>query len=94
MITRQELPPESGVALIPGVDVETQTNIILSVLVILLVFLVRRAILAVVHGRTDDSELRYRWAKMTANIGFDHFSERGPTIYQRPHRRATRHTTA
>ena len=39
-------------------------------LVLLLVFFVRRAVLAVVHGRTDDSELRYRWAKMSATVSF------------------------
>ena len=70
MMRMQEAQPDSGVALMPGIDAETQTNIILSAFVILLVFFVRRAILAVVHGRTDDSELRYRWAKMSANIGF------------------------
>ena len=66
----QEAQPESGVALVPGVDVGTQTNLVLSVLVVLLVFFVRRAILAVAYGRTDDHEHRYRWAKVSANVGF------------------------
>jgi small-conductance mechanosensitive channel len=70
MIRVQEAPPEPGVLLIPGIDAETQTKIILSVLVVLLIFFIRRAILAVVHGRTDDSELRYRWMKISANAGF------------------------
>ena len=52
----QEAQPESGVALVPGVDVGTQTNLVLSVLVVSLVFFVRRAILAVAYGRTHDHE--------------------------------------
>ena len=70
MTRMQEAQPESGVALMPGVDVGTQTNLVLSVLVVLLVFFVRRAILAVAYGRTDDHEHRYRWAKISANVGF------------------------
>lgn len=69
MIIRQEVLPESS-GLVPGVDAATETNIILSVLVVLLIFFVRRAVLAVVHGQTDDSGLRYRWAKLSATVGF------------------------
>ena len=66
----QQAQPESGVVLMPGVDVETQTNLFLSLLVVLLVFFLRRVILAVACGRTDDHEHRYRWAKVSANYGF------------------------
>ncbi len=69
MIMRQAAVPEST-GLIPGVDAVTETNIVLSVLVVLLIFFIRRAVLAVVHGRTDDSELRYRWAKVSATVSF------------------------
>lgn len=70
MTMLQETQPSGGIAVIPGLDAETQTNIVLSILVVLFVFFVRRAILAIVHGRTDDSALLYKWAKTTANIGF------------------------
>ena len=70
MTRMQEAQPDVGVGLIPGLDAETQSNIVLSVVVVLFVFFIRRGILAIVHGRTDDSELRYRWGKMSANIGF------------------------
>ncbi|MGB1657888.1 MAG: mechanosensitive ion channel family protein [Longimicrobiales bacterium] len=69
MIIRQEVLPESN-GLVPGVDAATETNIILSLLVVLLIFFVRRAVLAVVHGQTDDAGLRYRWAKLSATVGF------------------------
>lgn len=69
MIRLQETA-EEGLVVIPGVDAETQTNLVLSVLVIAAVFAIRRGVLAIVHGRTDDSELRYRWGKISANVGF------------------------
>jgi len=56
--------------LIPGVPPEIQSNIILSVLVVLLVFFFRRAILSVVNRKVEDSALRYRWAKTSANVAF------------------------
>jgi len=55
---------------IPGVTPETQANIIFSVLIVLLVFISRRAILAVVNRHVEDRTLRYRWAKVTANVAF------------------------
>lgn len=61
---------QDGFTVIPGVSPATQTNLVLSVIVLLLVFLVRRGILALVHRQIEDSELRYRWAKATANGAF------------------------
>ena len=49
---------------------ETQTNLILSVVIILLAFLARRGVLALVNRRVEDSELRYRWAKTSATVAF------------------------
>jgi small-conductance mechanosensitive channel len=60
----------AGFRLIPGVTPETEANIILSVLIVLLMFFGRRGIMALVNRRVEDSTLRYRWAKVTANLGF------------------------
>jgi small-conductance mechanosensitive channel len=59
-----------GLTLIPGMTPETQAKIVLSVLTVLLIFFGRRAILAVVNRRVEDSAMRYRWAKITANVAF------------------------
>lgn len=69
MILRQQAPSDvqEGFALIPGVSAEAQTNLILSVILIVLVLALRRGVLAVVHRHVEDSELRYRWAKGTAS---------------------------
>jgi small-conductance mechanosensitive channel len=61
---------DSDFSLIPGVGLEIQTNTILSVLVVLGVFIGRRAVLALVNRRVEDQELRYRWAKASANVAF------------------------
>jgi small-conductance mechanosensitive channel len=61
---------EEGLTLIPGVTPDTQTNLILSALVLILVFAARRGILVLVHRRVSDSELRYRWAKNSATSSF------------------------
>lgn len=65
----QETVP-SDFTVFPGMSPETQANIVLSALVILAVLFVRRGILAVVDRRIDDTELRYRWAKITGNVAF------------------------
>ena len=46
-----QVTPESpeGFVLIPGISAATQTNLILSAIVLLFVFLARRGILALVH---------------------------------------------
>ncbi len=59
-----------GFSLIPGVTPETTSNLILSVVVVLIVFLVRRGVLAIVHRTVEDAALLYRWAKATANAAF------------------------
>ncbi len=56
--------------MIPGVTAETQTNIVLSLVIIVLALLARRGVLAVVNRRIEDSELRYRWAKASGTVGF------------------------
>lgn len=61
---------ETAQTLLPGVSPELQANIVLSVLVVLLVFVARRAVLAVANRRVKDSTARYRWAKVTANVAF------------------------
>ena len=68
----QQLPSsiQDGLTLIPGVGPETQANIVVSVLIILVVFFVRRGVLAIVHRQVDDTEVRYRWAKVTSNVAF------------------------
>jgi small-conductance mechanosensitive channel len=60
----------TGFALVPGLSVETQTNLFLSVLVVLLLFFARRGMLALVVRRVEDSALRYRWAKVSATVAF------------------------
>lgn len=65
----QETVP-SDFTVFPGIAPETQAKIVLSALVILAVLFVRRGILAIVDRRIDDTELRYRWAKITGNVAF------------------------
>jgi small-conductance mechanosensitive channel len=70
-LNAQQVPPDSGgLSLIPGVTPDMQVNILLSVLTLLLIFIARRGVLAVVNQRVEDSAVRYRWAKVTANIAF------------------------
>jgi small-conductance mechanosensitive channel len=61
---------EGAIVLIPGMTPDTQTKLILSVLVIVAIFFLRRGVLAVVDRRADDQEMRYRWAKISANVAF------------------------
>ncbi len=72
MILLAQLPEAAseGWALIPGVSPETQTNIVLSVLVLLLVLAARRGVLALVHRQVEDSALLYRWAKSSGYAAF------------------------
>ena len=68
----QEVPPRAQTGFQPfaGVSAETQTNIFLSVLVVLLLLFARRGVLALANRRFEDSTLRYKWAKVTANVAF------------------------
>jgi len=72
MLLAQEVPggAQQGWTLIPGVTAETQANIVLSVFIVLVVFFLRRGVLAIVHRRVEDTEIRYRWAKITSNVAF------------------------
>ena len=46
-----------------GMSSEIQGRIIVSVLLVLLLILTRRALMAVVYGKVQDTTLRYKWAK-------------------------------
>ncbi len=72
MTVALQLPVEQDSALlvIPGVDAQTQANLVLSLLIVLLVFFVRRGVLALVAKNVDDGEVRYKWAKGSANVAF------------------------
>lgn len=56
--------------LLPGMSPETQANIFLSLFIVVAVFFIRRGVMAVVHRRVDDTEVRYRWAKVTSHVAF------------------------
>jgi small-conductance mechanosensitive channel len=58
------------VRILPGVTVETQTNVFLSLVVVAVVYFLRRGLLALVAGRVEDQAARYRWAKTTASVAF------------------------
>lgn len=61
---------EGSLVVIPGMTPEMQTNLVLSILVIVTAFFVRRAVLAVVDRRVDDQALRYRWSKISGHVAF------------------------
>lgn len=61
---------DGGFAIIPGVSADTQVNLILSVFVVLAIFAGRRGVMVLVDRRIEDSALRYRWAKTSANVAF------------------------
>ncbi|MDH3270342.1 MAG: mechanosensitive ion channel family protein [Gemmatimonadota bacterium] len=66
----QVAPATEGLTIIPGVSPEIQANLIVSLLIIVAVLFVRRGTLAIVQNRVEDTEVRYRWAKVTSNIAF------------------------
>lgn len=70
MLLLQDAGLAQGWTLMPGVSPETQANIFLSLVIVFAVFFVRRGVMAVVHRRVDDTEVRYRWAKITSNVAF------------------------
>jgi len=59
-----------GVTLFPGVSSEVKTEIVVSVVAILLLLIARRGVLAVVARQVEDPALRYRWAKATTYVAF------------------------
>ena len=58
--------PSSGGAELLGMDAATQGRVLSSVLVIIILFVLRRVLLAVVSRRVEDPKSRYRWAKTSA----------------------------
>jgi small-conductance mechanosensitive channel len=60
----------TGWQFIPGVSADAQANLVLSVLALALIFMLRRALLALVNRAVEDSAIRYRWAKTTAYVAF------------------------
>ena len=58
--------PSSGGAELLGMDAATQGRVLSSVLVIIILFVLRRALLAVVSRRVEHPTSRYRWAKTSA----------------------------
>ena len=58
--------PSSGGAEFLGMNAATQGRVLSSALVIIILFVLRRALLAVVSRRVEDPTSRYRWAKTSA----------------------------
>jgi small-conductance mechanosensitive channel len=70
MMQEAQGPPPTDWTLFPGLTPEIETNLLLSALVLAAVLAVRRGVLALVHQRYDDAEIRYRWAKVSGNVAF------------------------
>jgi small-conductance mechanosensitive channel len=58
--------PSSGGTELLGMSAATQGQVVISVLVIIILFVLRRALLAVVGKKVEDPASRYRWAKTSA----------------------------
>ncbi|GMV04740.1 MAG: hypothetical protein AMXMBFR53_10200 [Gemmatimonadota bacterium] len=56
--------------LIPGLGVEIQAKLLVSLLVVLLLVFARRGLLRFVDGRLDDPSARYRWSKTSSYVAF------------------------
>jgi small-conductance mechanosensitive channel len=65
-VARQEGLP----LVLPGLTAETQAKIVLSVVLVLLLVLGRRALLRIVDRKVEDGALRYRWSKSSAYTAF------------------------
>jgi small-conductance mechanosensitive channel len=68
-----QLPPTVEVPaqlLTPTASGVTQRNVLISLVVLVLIFLARRAILGFVSRHVESQPLRYRWSKATAYGGF------------------------
>lgn len=61
---------DTGFVIIPGVTPDTQANLILSLVVIVVIFLARRGVMVLVDRHIEDTGQRYRWVKTSANIAF------------------------
>ena len=58
--------PSAGGAELLGMSSSTQGQVVISVLVIIILFVLRRTLLAVVGKKVEDPASRYRWAKTSA----------------------------
>ena len=58
--------PSAGGAELLGMSASTQGQVVISVLVIISLFVIRRALLAVVSRTVEDPASRYKWAKTSA----------------------------
>jgi len=58
--------PSVGSAELLGMNAATQGRVLISLLVIIILFVLRRALLAVVSRTVEDPTSRYRWAKTSA----------------------------
>ena len=58
--------PSAGGAELLGMSSSTQGQVVISVLVIIILFVLRRALLAVVSRTVEDPASRYKWAKTSA----------------------------
>ena len=58
--------PSAGGAELLGMSASTQGQVVISILVIIILFVLRRALLAVVSRTVEDPVSRYKWAKTSA----------------------------
>jgi len=54
----------------PGLTAETQTKLVFTLILGLVLVLLRRAVLRIVDKRVEDPALRYRWSKASAYTAF------------------------
>lgn len=60
----------AGLLVLPGMTPELQTNLIVSLIVVVGLFFARRAVMAFVSRRLQSQALRYRWSKSTGYAAF------------------------
>jgi len=51
-----------------GVGPEAQTNLLLSLIAVVLIYLVRRLVMRVVDRRVDDPRMLYQWSKISSHV--------------------------
>lgn len=56
--------------LIPGLGVETQAKLIVSLLAVLVLVVARRGLLRFLDGKVEDPSARYRWSKISSYVAF------------------------
>lgn len=55
---------------VPGLTVETQAKILVSIFAVILLVLLRRVVLRVVDRQATDATTRYRWSKASSYVAF------------------------